>query len=340
MALANKGRFKIFKELTAAARAAKVPLEGEPCQDPVSKLIYIGRGGAWVALQSPSQVFYEEIDASTTSSGAPYVVPFDAEYDVVVIVATNVGVGGGFIKMPDPTGLDGRTVQVWNAATLGILTVQNEVGIDINTISPPSGGSVYTCVNTAGYKWRRMGGDGSEYVPKSAFTTKGQILVATGSGTYAAIGVGTNGQVLTADSAQASGVKWSTVSGGGSGNLLALTIGSDGTPETANTNIFIGSNTSLVIALYANAVSLNLRMDYSGSNPIFIDVLMKNKRASGAVSLTFSKASSTAWTNIWTPANGTRPVYTDIPNAWDHLGFVYSPQESVFVMRAFGGRLA
>lgn len=41
-------------------------------------------------------------------------------------------------------------------------------------------------------------------------TTKGDIVVATGSGTFVRQGVGTNGQVLTADSAEADGVKWAT----------------------------------------------------------------------------------------------------------------------------------
>jgi hypothetical protein len=51
-------------------------------------------------------------------------------------------------------------------------------------------------------------------IPASAFTAKGQILVATGSGAYTAQNVGTNGQVLTADSAEADGVKWATAAGG------------------------------------------------------------------------------------------------------------------------------
>ena len=45
-------------------------------------------------------------------------------------------------------------------------------------------------------------------VDKSIVTTKGDLVVATGSATPARLGVGTNGQVLTADSTQSSGVKW------------------------------------------------------------------------------------------------------------------------------------
>ena len=44
----------------------------------------------------------------------------------------------------------------------------------------------------------------------TTITTKGDLIVGTGSGTFVRQGVGTNGQVLTADSAEADGVKWAT----------------------------------------------------------------------------------------------------------------------------------
>ena len=40
---------------------------------------------------------------------------------------------------------------------------------------------------------------------------KGDLLAGTGADTATQVTVGTNDQVLTADSAQASGVKWATV---------------------------------------------------------------------------------------------------------------------------------
>lgn len=45
-------------------------------------------------------------------------------------------------------------------------------------------------------------------VPKSTWTAKGDVLVATASATPAVLGIGANGTILTADSTQASGVKW------------------------------------------------------------------------------------------------------------------------------------
>lgn len=57
---------------------------------------------------------------------------------------------------------------------------------------------VSTAVSTA------LGGK----IDKSTATTKGDVLVATAAATVTRLGVGSDGQILTADSAQASGVKW------------------------------------------------------------------------------------------------------------------------------------
>jgi hypothetical protein len=58
----------------------------------------------------------------------------------------------------------------------------------------------------SGSAWVSVGGS-------SPLTTKGDLY--TYSTTDARLGVGTNGQVLTADSAEATGLKWATVGGGG-----------------------------------------------------------------------------------------------------------------------------
>jgi hypothetical protein len=59
-------------------------------------------------------------------------------------------------------------------------------------------------------------------VAKSEYTAKGGILVGTGSGTYTLQSVGTNGQVLAANSALADGVEWITPSQGAAFSELML----------------------------------------------------------------------------------------------------------------------
>lgn len=58
--------------------------------------------------------------------------------------------------------------------------------------------------------------------PMATLTTKGDVYVATGASTVVRLGVGIDNQVLTADSAQSSGVKWAA---GAASSLLDAYIG-------------------------------------------------------------------------------------------------------------------
>jgi hypothetical protein len=57
------------------------------------------------------------------------------------------------------------------------------------------------------------------YVLESLIDAKGDLFAGSADNTVARLAVGTDGQVLTADSAQATGVKWATAAAGGSGDI-------------------------------------------------------------------------------------------------------------------------
>ena len=69
-------------------------------------------------------------------------------------------------------------------------------------------------------------------IAKADITAKGAILVGTGAGTYAAQSVGTNGQVLTANSALEDGVEWTTVSGYSAPTIGSTSVASGATVTT------------------------------------------------------------------------------------------------------------
>jgi hypothetical protein len=74
---------------------------------------------------------------------------------------------------------------------------------------------------------------GASGIAATIADAKGDLIVATAADTVARLAVGTNGHVLTADSAEASGVKWAAPTGGGASDLDDLTdVDTSTTPPT------------------------------------------------------------------------------------------------------------
>jgi len=84
-------------------------------------------------------------------------------------------------------------------------------------VAHASGATVRHVLTSADLIYFRDGVDtANAAIPKSTVTTKGDLIVATGSATVTRVGIGNNTYVLTADSTQTAGVKWAASTGGAS----------------------------------------------------------------------------------------------------------------------------
>ncbi len=105
------------------------------------------------------------------------------------------------------------------------------------TITTPSTGAVLKYNGTA---WID---DAEAGIPPTLLDAKGDIIVATAADTAARLAVGgTNGHVLTVDSAEATGLKWAAQTGGGASALDDLTDVVITTPTTNDVLLYNGTN--------------------------------------------------------------------------------------------------
>jgi hypothetical protein len=127
----------------------------------------------------------------------------------VTSVASQTGTGSKFVMDNSPT-LITPNIGVATATSINGTTIPSSktlVATDSTQYVVPSqtgNSGKYLTTNGTVSSWATT-------VVPADYSAKGVILVGTGSGTYVAQSVGTNGQVLTANSAQADGVEWTTL---------------------------------------------------------------------------------------------------------------------------------
>ena len=95
------------------------------------------------------------------------------------------------------------------------MTTNGSGTLSFGTLAVAGGGTGATSLTANGV----LVGNGTSAVTAVDLSTKGKILIGDGSGNPSALAVGSNDQVLTADSSEATGVKWATASTGGGGGF-------------------------------------------------------------------------------------------------------------------------
>jgi hypothetical protein len=94
--------------------------------------------------------------------------------------------------------------------------------------------------------------DDANAIQNAIVDAKGDLITATAADTPARLGVGTNGQILMADSTESTGLKWATPAAGGSMTLLSTTT------LTGAATITISSISQSYTNLYILITGLNV----------------------------------------------------------------------------------
>jgi hypothetical protein len=176
-------------------------------------------------------------------------------------------------------------------------------------------------------------------INKSLVTTKGDLIVATGSGTVVRQAVGTDGQVLTANSGQADGVEWTTISGGGmtsiaSGSLSGTSVTLSSISQTYNSLILrvlnpkVSTSSSPLLVRINNdstAQHQNSYMNSSGTSITNATSLTGYRANALSVTTTTSEASAEYYFPMYTAASTSKiaQILTGIQSDDARLGLGY-----------------
>ena len=168
----------------------------------------IGNAATATALQTSRTIWGQSFDGTANVTGnmtsVGSITPSaDATYDIGSTSARILNVYSAYYKF-------GSTTQM---ITNGVGTPEGAQSASIGSLFLRADGSTGTTLyvkqsGTGNTGWTAVGFDSL-----APTTTKGDLIVNNGS-TNVRVAVGTNDYVLTADSTQASGVKWTAASGG------------------------------------------------------------------------------------------------------------------------------
>lgn len=211
---------------------------------------------------------------------------------------------------PDTTSEEIIYITAQTSDTFTILRAQ----AGTSNVAHTAGATVRHVLSSADLTYFRVGVQTADAaVPKSTVTTKGDLIVATADSTVSRLPVGTNDYILTADSTQTTGMKWSATASvlpsqtGNSGKYLKT----DGTnpswaaavstldftfnPQTGTTYTLVSTDVNKMVTL-SNASAITLTIP----NGIFTTGQVINIQQIGAGQVTVAGDGTATFTGTGT----------------------------------------
>jgi hypothetical protein len=192
--------------------------------------------------------------------------------------------------------IDASLVDLKGGTTGQVLSKNSNTDMDFVWVTDAAGDITGV---TAGTGISGGGTSGTVTVTNSmatAIDAKGDLVPGTGADTFSRLAVGANGTVLTADSAEATGLKWATAAGGGGFTLISTTTLS-GTTTTISSisgsykHLFMYTK-SVTSTINGESLALRFNSD-TGSNYTNYNIRTAGSTVTGAVD-----TNSTSWQYI------------------------------------------
>jgi len=156
------------------------------------------------------------------------------------------------------------------------------------------------------YSW--VAQDDSNAIQNAIMDAKGDLIAATAADTPARLAVGTNGQVLTADSTAATGVAWATAAAGGMIQIATGTLSG----SAVNLSSIAGTYKSLVLRLdnfQTNAIVGN-HLGINTNTSAIYDFMVNDGR-SGAIRTAYNVGESVIDYAYYRPVTGNNGNYVE-----------------------------
>ena len=148
-------------------------------------------------------------------------------------------------------------------------TQMNNIGGDLAMFNGGTTGQVLSKASNANGDFAWTSETDPNAIPKTLIDAKGDLIAGSAADTAARLAVGTNGQVLTADSTTATGLKWATIAVGKSYSALATATVAAGSANYTLSSIS-GQDTIAVsfdLTRSSSSAAIDLRINGdSGSN--------------------------------------------------------------------------